>query len=275
MPIVLSLKRTHSIPIEVASVQLEILRTQTLDEIKGTIVQFGNTRPSLGELFDVTGTANADNEILWQGDCSNIKLIGAGMKSGRVTIEGDAGMHLGAQMKGGEIVVRGNAGDWLGAEMQGGRICVHGSAGHLAGAGYRGARKGMTGGEILIHGDAGHELGQAMRRGLIAVGGNLGDAAGFGMLAGSILVCGEAGVRHGAGMKRGTIAFLGTSPAPLMLPTFKLATIDYPVFLRVYLLYLQRLGFRLPEGCVDASYRRYSGDFLESGKGEILVRQAV
>jgi formylmethanofuran dehydrogenase subunit C len=92
------------------------------------------------------------------------------------------------------------------------------------------------------------------------------------MLAGSILIFGAAGIRAGAGMRRGTIGLLGPEPAPPMLPTFKFACAYRPEFLRVFLWHLRRSGFAVPEECLTAVYRRYNGDFLELGKGEILVR---
>jgi len=67
-------------------------------------------------------------EIVLEGDLSRAKQIGAGMTQGKITIHGDAGMHLGATMRGGEIAVHGNAGDWAGAEMQGGLIRIMGNA---------------------------------------------------------------------------------------------------------------------------------------------------
>ena len=169
-------------------------------------MQYGNKQLTLGEFFNVSGSCGDDGEMIWEGDCAKIKLIGTGMTTGRMTIRGNAGMHLGAEMTGGEIICEGDAGDWVGAEMHGGRIHVRGNAGHLIGAVYRGGRRGMTGGEILIDGKAGNEIGHTMRRGLIAVGGRSGDAAGFNMIAGSIFLFGEAGIRPGAGMRRGTIA---------------------------------------------------------------------
>ena len=57
---------------------------------------------------------------------SKVKWIGRGMTRGRITIMGNAGMHLGAYMKGGAIEVSGNASDWLGAEMSGGLIRIRG-----------------------------------------------------------------------------------------------------------------------------------------------------
>lgn len=273
MPLVLSVRNTSPIPLEVDAVRLEIVRGQSPDEVLRTLVQHGNRQVPLGEFFTASGSAD-DNELVWEGDCSRVKLIGAGLAAGRVRVEGDAGMHLGAEMKGGEIVVSGNAADWVGAELHGGRIHVRGNAGHLAGAAYRGGRRGMTGGEILIDGNAGNEVGHTMRRGLIAVGGNIGDAVGFGMIAGSILVFGRSGIRPGAGMRRGTIAFFDPEDAPEMLPTFQSAGDVQPLFLSLYLRHLSAAGFPVPAEARHAVYRRYCGDFLEYGKGEILLRLA-
>lgn len=273
MPLTLTLRTPTSIPIEVDSVRLETVRTQSPDEVRVTLVQYGNKQKPLGEFFDVTGSAVDDNHLVWAGDCSKVKLIGAGLTEGRVTVEGHAGMHLGAEMRGGEVICTGNAGDWVGAEMKGGKIRVHGNVGNCAGAVYRGGRRGMSGGEILIDGDAGNELGHTLRRGLIVIGGNAGDAIGFNLLAGTILVFGTAGIRPGAGMRRGTIALFGNNP-PAMLPTFKYACTYRPEFLRVYLLRLRRAGFSVPEAVLNATCRRYCGDLLELGKGEILLRQA-
>jgi formylmethanofuran dehydrogenase subunit C len=252
---------------------LETVRTQSVNEVLHTPLQHGNRQEPLGEFFAVSGSAADDNEIVWEGDCARVKLIGTHLTGGKVRVEGNAGMHLGAEMTGGEIVVNGNAADWVGAEMHGGRIHVRGNAGHLVGAVYRGGRRGMTGGLILIDGNAGNELGHTMRRGLIAVGGNSGDAAGFNMIAGTVFVFGEIGIRPGAGMRRGTIGILGQHKPPDVLPTFRTACAYQPVFLRFYLTELCRAGFSVPGDCFEARYRRYCGDFLESGRGEIFIRE--
>ena len=274
MPLTLTLRQKNAIPLEVDAVRIETVREATLDQVRAIRVQFGNKQPTLGEFFDASGSAADDQTVVWEGDCGQVKLIGSGMTGGKMIVQGNAGMHLGAEMKAGEIVVHGNAADWAGAELHGGRIHVHGNAGHLVGAVYRGGRRGMTGGEILIDGHAGNELGHTMRRGLIAVGGNAGDAVGFGMIAGTILVCGELGIRPGAGMRRGTIGLLGTAPPPPFLPTFKRGAALRPTFLRIYLLHLARLGLPVPPEAIEAAYQRHFGDFLEYGKGEILVRMA-
>ncbi|MCA9074223.1 MAG: formylmethanofuran dehydrogenase subunit C [Planctomycetaceae bacterium] len=273
MPLTFTLQKPSSIPLEVDSVKLETVREQSVDGVKATLIQRGNKQVTLGEFFDVTGSAADDETLIWEGDCSKIKLIGSHLSSGTVRVEGNAGMHLGAEMTGGEIIVDGDAGDWVGAEMHGGRIQVKGNAGHLIGAVYRGGRKGMTGGEILIDGDAGNEVGHAMRRGLIAVGGRAGDAAGVAMIAGTIVIAGETGIRYGMGMKRGSIVLLGDNP-PDMLPTFKHSGTYHPTIMRVLLRHLEASGWSCPVGCLDAAYHRYHGDFLELGKGEILTRVA-
>ena len=274
MPLQLTLQTSSTIPLEVDSIQLDLVRAQSADEVLRLPIQRGNKRIPLGEFFSASGSASDDATLIWSGDCSSVKHIGCKLASGTIRVDGNAGMHLGAEMHGGEIIVEGNASDWVGAQMRGGRIRVKGSAGHLVGAAYRGGRIGMTNGEILIHGDAGNEIGHAMRRGLIAVGGRAGDFAGAGMIAGTILLCGQAGAHYGAGMKRGTIALLGRSAGAEPLPTFELASRYRPTFLRLYLRRLTACRFPLPQGCWDAEYQRYCGDFLESGKGELLLRAA-
>ncbi len=272
MPLILTMKQQTSIPIEVDTIQMATVRKQTVAEIGATKVHYGNKTPALSEFFDVAGSAADDAEIVWEGDCSKVKLIGTGLSEGRIVVRGNAGMHLGAEMRGGEIIVFGNTADWLGAEMHGGRIHVHGNAGHLVGAVYRGGRKGMTNGEILIDGNAGNEIGNSMRRGLIAVGGTAGDAVGYNLIAGTILIFGGTGIRPGAGMRRGTIGLLGPEAAPPMLPTFKSSGVTRPVFLQIYLRHLRQQGFAVPDECFTTAYVRHCGDFLEYGKGEILVR---
>lgn len=273
MPLTITPRESSSIPLEVDTIRMETVREQSADQVAATQIQRGNKQVHLGEFFKVTGSAAGDETIVWQGDCSRVKLIGTHLASGTIRVEGDAGMHTGAEMTGGEVIVSGNVGDWLGAEMHGGLIRVHGNAGHLVGAVYRGGFKGMTGGEILIDGDAGNEIGHSMRRGLIAVGGKAGDFAGVNLIAGSIIIGGETGIRYGAGMKRGSIVLLGTD-SPDILPTFRLACTYRPTFLRIYLRHLSAAGWPLPAESLDANYRRYNGDFLELGKGEILVRQS-
>lgn len=270
MPLVVSIHTQSSIPLEVDSIRLENARESSADDIARTPIQRGNRQVPFGEFFNVSGSAS-DNTMVWEGDCSKVKLIGAELSDGTIRVTGDAGMHLGAEMTGGEIIAEADAADWVGAEMHGGRIHVRGNVGHLVGAAYRGGRRGMTGGEILVDGNAGNEIGHTLRRGLIAIGGRTGDALGFNMIAGTIILAGDDhGIRPGAGMRRGTIVYLQSEGSPEMLPTFKDAGVHDGEFLGMYLARLRTSNFPVPQdGPTD--FRRYTGDHLELGKGEILL----
>ncbi len=265
--LVLKFKSTTTIPVEAECVTPDHLAGKSPTEIAALPVQHGNTQLPLGEFFAIEGDAT-DQEIVLEGDCSRVKWVGAAMTRGRLTIHGDIGMHLGAEMTGGEIQVHGHAGDWVGAEMRGGRIQVHGNAGHLVGAAYRGSRLGMRGGVILVHGNAGNEIGSTMRRGLIALGGESGDFVGVSLIAGTLLIFGQPGIRTGAGMKRGTIAVYAGRPQ--LLPTFSYDCLYRPVFLNLYLRQLQVWGFPVRPEYLQGFYRRYSGDLVALGKGEVL-----
>jgi formylmethanofuran dehydrogenase subunit C len=131
----------------------------------------------------------------------------------------------------------------------------------------------MTDGTILIGGDVGSEVGAAMRRGILAVGGACGDALGFNMIAGSILVFGACGIRTGANMRRGTIGLFGPE-RPKLLPTFKLATRDRPLFLRLLFRELALLGFPVDPGLLETDLLLYRGDMVGLGKGEVWMRAA-
>jgi formylmethanofuran dehydrogenase subunit C len=242
-------------PLAVDGLTPDRLAGQSLAAIAGLPVSCGNAVAPLGDFFAVSGEAS-DQDILLEGDCRLVKAVGARMASGRITVNGDVGLHAGAGMTGGELHVQGRAGDWLGAEMRGGRIHVHGDAGHQVGSVYPG-------------GQVGEEIGSNMRRGLLAVAGDCGDFAGCGMIAGSIFVFGRMGRRPGAGMKRGSI--LCAAPPPL-LPTFRFDCTFRPVFLTLYLNQLRVWGFPVPQAAHRGDWRRYSGDLVALGKGEFLTR---
>ena len=244
----LKYKGTTTIPLEAECLTPDVLAGKTAAEIAMLPLQHGNAQAPLAEFFSVSGTAQ-DQELAIEGDCSRVKWIGAGMRAGRITIHGDAGMHLGA-------------------EMQGGEIQLHGNAGHLVGAAYRGSRVGTRGGVILIDANAGNEIGCNMRRGLIVIGGDAGDFAGVSLIAGSIFIFGQPGIRLGAGMKRGTIALFGERPQ--LLPTFRPDCVYRPVFITLYLRQLRAWGLPVPEEWLHGFYQRYSGDLVSLGKGEVL-----
>lgn len=257
------------LPVEVEGILPEAVRDLPLAAIEQLPIQFGNQAVPLAEFFLVSGEAR-DEGIEWQGDLSGVHWIGANMTAGTMRVAGSAGRHAGSRMRGGSLVIEGDAGDWLGAELRGGAIRVLGNAGHLVGAAYRGSPRGMNRGTIVVLGNAGDEIGATMRRGLIAVGGTAGDLAGVNMRAGTVLLAGPAGRRHGAGMRRGTLAFMQARPP--LLPGFRAACRYRPDFLRVLLRYLATLGFPVPDLWLASDYELFSGDLIEGGRGEWLVR---
>jgi len=264
----LTLKERPHVPLEAEVLSPDVLAPLTHDEVRALPVVLGKRQCRVDDFFEVEGGGSEEVEI--RGDVGRVKWIGRGMTRGRVTVAGNAGMHLGAYMKGGVIEVAGNASDWVGAEMKGGLIRVRGNAGGQLGAAYRGSRLGMKNGTILVEGSAGIEIGMRMRRGVIAVKGPVRDFAGLQMKGGTIILMGGAEVRTGAWMVRGTIVSL----TPLrLLPTFAYACAYNPTFLRLYARSLRGMGFSIPCDGQDGFYQRFTGDGSVPGKGEILVWQ--
>lgn len=268
MTLCLELKTHSSVPVEVEGIVPGVVRQKSLAEVQQMEIFHGNVKVPLAEFFAVSGDPS-DGKMQWHGDLSGVHWIGAQMSDGQIHVVGNAGRHVGSEMTGGEILVDGDAGDWLGGEMHGGLIRVLGDAGHLVGSAYRGSERGMTGGTILVHGQVGNEVGHSMRRGLVAVGA-LGDLAGFGMLAGTIVVSGASGIRHGAGMRRGTLVFLGEERPPL-LPSFRYACRIRPNVMTLLLQQLHQQQFPVPDGALHADFDLFNGDFLEGGRGELLM----
>lgn len=239
------------------------------DDVRRVRIPRGRETVELGELFAIDGDL-ADGHLVLDRGTPPIRGVGAGMASGRLTIAGDAGPRLGLGMTGGQIEVGGSVAVWAGAEMRGGTIRVRGSAGDSLGSALPGSRVGMRGGSILVDGDIGDGAGLAMRRGLIAVAGRAGDDLGHGLVAGTIVAFGPVGRRPGAAMKRGSLLLLGETTAGLP-PGFRFAAIQSPPYATICLRGLAERGFPAAGAGVPRSYRRYNGDVVEGGQGEILV----
>jgi formylmethanofuran dehydrogenase subunit C len=264
----LTLKEQPAVPLEAEVLAPDVIAPLGHREVCTLPVFLGKHQHRLDDFFDVEGNGTSELEI--RGDARRVKWIGRGMTQGRITVVGNAGMHLGAYMKGGAIEVSGSASDWVGAEMTGGHIHIQGDAGGQIGAAYRGSPWGMNGGTILIDGSAGNEVGMRMKRGIIAVKGPVRDFAGLQMKGGTIVLMRGAEIRTGAWMIRGTIISL--TPIHL-LPTFSGACAYNPAFLNVYAKHLQANGFSIPFSTHDGAYQRFTGDNSVPGKGEILVWQ--
>jgi len=265
---ILRLRKDTTLPVEAGVISPDRFVGLSQTEVAALPVLLGRRQRTLGDLFEVEG--DGATEIQIEGDLSHVKWIGQGMTQGRITIQGNVGLHLGSAMQGGEIVVQGNVGAWAGAQMAGGTLRVCGKAGAMLGGPYAGQGRGMRGGIIVVEGDAGGRAGERMRRGLIVVQGNVGEFAGARMIAGTLVVLGSLGARAGAGMKRGTIVALG-GLADGLLPTFRYACTYAPVFLRYYLRRLQAMGLPLTQEQIEADCQRFTGDINTIGKGEVLV----
>jgi formylmethanofuran dehydrogenase subunit C len=261
----LTLKDQPNVPLEAEALSPDRLAGLRHAEVCALSVHVGKRTLRLDELFTIEGDGSEEIELY--GDLRKVKWIGRGMTRGRITVVGNAGMHLGAYMKGGTIEVRGNASDWVGGEMTGGTIHIRGNAGGQVGSAYRGSMSGMNRGTILIEGSAGIEIGMRMKRGIIAVRGPVRDFAGLQMKGGTLFLMGGAEIRTGAWMTRGTIVTL--KPLRLM-PTFSFACNYDPTFLRLYARHLGPLGFDIPCDPNNGSYQRDMGDASVPGKGEIL-----
>jgi len=173
----------------------------------------------------------------------------------------------------GEVVVEGDLGDEAGLGMSGGVLDVRGSAGARIGGAAGEARRGMTGGEILVRGGVGPEAGTWMRRGLLVVVGDAAAQAGHGMIAGTLMLFGRAGPGAGRWSKRGSVVAFGAIDIP---PTYRYACTYQPEHLRLTLLRLRgRYGLAVDGRYLEGTYRRYSGDLAELGRGEILAWTAA
>jgi formylmethanofuran dehydrogenase subunit C len=272
MPFMLRWNAGTTLPVEADCLRPDLLRGRTKLDVASLTLAVGKSNVALGDLFQISGDG-ADGHLILEGDLSHVRRIGEGMASGQLTIRGDVGGHLGAWMSGGTIEIDGSAGDWAGAEMRGGRLRINGRAGNGLGAAYPGSRLGMRDGVIAAQLGVGNDVGLAMRRGLIVVYGRAGEGLGRGMVAGTIVAFGPAGDYPGAGMKRGTIALFGTSP-PALLSTFQPSGRQRPAFLSVYLRWLHQQDLMVPEDAFASVFRRYNGDLVERGQGEILIQEA-
>jgi formylmethanofuran dehydrogenase subunit C len=266
MTLTLTLREQPDVPLEADVLTPD--RLAGAEDIAALPLWHGNERTRIGDFFAVSGSGD---DVRVEGDLSRVKLVGAGMTAGRLTVAGDVGTHAGAGMHGGELHVEGDAGDCAGAGMRGGRLVVRGSAGRRLGGAHPGGRAGMRGGEIVVHGDAGEQAGAGLRRGLIAVAGRVGDAAGLRMLAGTIVALGGLGPRAGADMRRGSLVTMAPATP---LATFAFSCTYHPPFLRLYLRRLRALGLAVSDEQLDGRYARWCGDGLELRRGEFLILEA-
>ena len=101
------------------------------------------------------------------------------------------------------------------------------------------------------------------------VDGNVGDRAGAGLQGGRLELGGNAGHSTGEGMSGGSLICLGSVEPSA---TYRYACIIQPVCLRLRRRRLREThGLPLTAAHLDGRFRRFSGDFSETGRGEILA----
>ncbi|MBQ78526.1 MAG: formylmethanofuran dehydrogenase subunit C [Planctomycetaceae bacterium] len=282
MPLVLT-ARNHSFNgnqvcrhLSVQGLLPEVVKKQSLSDIRQMPVLCDNRASRLGAFFDIDGNPN-DDQIECVGDFSRVHFLGAGMQSGTILVQGNIGRHAGEQMRGGRLLIKGSAADWLACGMQGGDIHVYGDAADNAAGSLPGDRHGMTGGQVLVHGSVGALSGSRMRRGLLAVGGNTGEAPGFELLAGTILVAGQPGPHTGLGMQRGSIVLSGAiahcgKNITCIPPTFIQGAIWRPHFIGLLRKQLADLGFPgIRNTAWTGPWQQWHGDTLVGSRGEIMT----
>ncbi|MFL6580909.1 MAG: formylmethanofuran dehydrogenase subunit C [Burkholderiales bacterium] len=242
-PLILTLRKPARFELDISAV--------TPDRLAGVDVKAvalpGGRR--LGELFDITGE-DRQNIIIRNPD-ERLTHVGAGMRKGVLTVEGNCGAYAGLGMRGGTLIIEGNTGDF-------------------AGAAVAGSRQGMRGGIVAIHGNAGDRAGERMRRGLMLIRGEAGAYCGANMLAGTILVLGQVGPMPGFQLKRGSL-LLAHTPNPVPA-TFQDSGEHSLLFLTLLEKQLRRdhhLANFLPP--ISRPVRRYCGDMACGGTGEMLV----
>lgn len=263
----LRLRAPPPLSVDMSVVSPERLAGLTRTQVETLDLEVGNRTVALGELFAVSG--DDPHSMVVENAHARLTHLGAGMRGGMLSVEGDAGDYTGLRMSAGQIVVAGSAGSFAGCEMSGGAIEIRGSAGDFLGAALAGDKQGMRGGLIHVRGRAGDRVADHMRRGLILLEEGAGAYLGSRMLAGTVLAKGTVGPQPGYGLKRGTLLLY---EAPRELPaTFNDCGAHDLLFLTVLereLAKQSELAAFLP---LPRRVRRYCGDLATGGKGELLL----
>lgn len=255
--------------VDAAPLTPDLLAGKPLDEIGAILLQTGNRRVRVDELFTIQGE-DAQTLVFCGVATCQLDYVGKDMTTGEVVVEGDAGSYLGMRMKGGRIIVAGSVDAYAACEMRNGEIVIVDNAGDFLGACLPGNKKGMAGGVVIVKGNAGDRVGDHMRRGAILIEGDAGAYLGSRMTAGTIAVLGKTGEHIGYAMGRGTLLL---AQAPAEIPaTFNDCGSHTLNFIPLLLKGFAGLDTRFADMSNSLKrVRRYAGDMCALGKGEILV----
>jgi formylmethanofuran dehydrogenase subunit C len=252
--------RKFTFPVQAECISPDVFQGKDTAEIAKLPVYEGNRPKKLKDLFKIEEDGSETPSITINGDASEVRRIGQGMKTGEIVINGNAGMHLGEKMLGGKITVNGDAGQWTGSAMKKGLIEIHGNANDYLASPYRGASEGMKGGKIVVDGNVGGDSGAYMRGGLIKIKGcSTGQFLGFHMSDGTIHVEKNATNRVGTNMTGGKIVISGKIDE--MMPTFTVDSVKAKV--------------KIDETeSAPGPFYVFLGDIAEKGTGKLFVSKA-
>ncbi len=254
--VVLTPLRKFQFPIHAECINPDVLKGQSVKNIAALTVWEGNRKKKLGDLFKIEENSAELSDIIINGDVTEVRRVGQGMKSGEIVINGNAGMHLGEKMAGGKITINGNASGWTGSSMKKGLIEIHGDASDYLASPYRGSTDGMRGGTIIVDGNVGSDSGCYLRGGTIIINGTAGPFLGFHMSKGVIYLAKDAESRLGASMTGGKIVVSGVVNE--LMPTFTVDGIKGKVKITD--------NFK-----AEGSFYVFLGDLAEHGTGKLFV----
>jgi formylmethanofuran dehydrogenase subunit C len=258
--IVLAPLRQFQFPVMAECINPDVFQGKSVAEIAALDIWEGNRKKKLGDLFKIKEEAAETPNITLNGDASEVRRVGMGMKNGEILVNGNVGMHLGEKMAGGKITVKGDAAGWAGSGMKGGFIEILGNAGDYLASPYRGSSVGMSKGKIIVHGNVGSDVAVFMKGGVIKVHGNAGPFLGFRMRGGTVHIEKNVGNRVGACMTRGKIVVSGFLEE--VMPTFTIDGVKAKV--------------KIDEGeKATGPFYVFLGDLAETGNGKLFVSKVA
>jgi formylmethanofuran dehydrogenase subunit C len=264
-PLVLSLRQRPDQRLDLSAFVPHRLAGKSVAEIERMDLATSRHRVDVGEVFRVR--AGSPEQIRLEGACDRLDLIGHGMISGEMIVEGDVGAKAGRLMTGGRLTIRGDAGPWAASGMQGGHLEIIGSVGDRLGGPLAGEVAGMRGGVVVVGGNAGERGGDRLRRGTIIIQGSAGPYAGSRMLAGTLIVRRAVGALPGYLMRRGTIVC--GAPDTVLSSTFVDCGIHHLIAMRLLATFVRSYNKQVA-AVLDRPLRRFAGDMAALGKGEIF-----
>lgn len=143
----------------------DYLQGKTIDTILS--IKLGN-QLTVADVFDVHG--DDPTTLIFKNSSTQLHYIGYRMKTGKITIEDDAGDFTGAEMQGGVLICKGNTGERAGDAMRRGLLLIEGNTGDYCASNMRAGTLGLLG-------NTGAYLGYGMKRGTLLLSQNPAEQA--------------------------------------------------------------------------------------------------